>query len=101
MAKEGKIQNEKKKEKLNKKYDSLREELKKVIKNKKTPMKEKLTAMFKLQSLPRMSARNRLRKRDMIDGNPRGYYGIFGLSRWSLKEKIIRKEIPGLVKASW
>lgn len=101
MAREGKIQNEYKKQRLNAKYDKKREDTKKIIKNKNISMKEKLDAMKQLQSMPRNSARNRLKNRDFQDGNPRSYFRLFGLSRWSLKEKIIRKEIPGLVRASW
>lgn len=101
MARQGKIENEYRKQKLNSKYDKKREELKAIIKNKENDMKKKLEAMKELQKLPRMSARNRLKNRDSEDGNTRSYYRMFGLCRWSLKEKIIRKEIPGLVHASW
>lgn len=54
-----------------------------------------------LRKLPRDSNPNRLRKRDTIDGRPRGYMGKFGLSRIRFREKALKGHIPGIKKASW
>ena len=54
-----------------------------------------------LRKLPRDSNPNRLRKRDTIDGRPRGYIGKFGLSRIRFREEALKGHIPGIKKASW
>ena len=54
-----------------------------------------------LRKLPRDSNPNRLRKRDTIDGRPRGYMCKFGLSRIRFREEALKGHIPGIKKASW
>ncbi|HCT95536.1 30S ribosomal protein S14 [Vagococcus sp.] len=54
-----------------------------------------------LRKLPRDSNPNRLRKRDTIDGRPRGYMGKFVLSRIRFREEALKGHIPGIKKASW
>ena len=34
-------------------------------------------------------------------GRPRGYYRKFGLCRICLRERVLRGEVPGMVKSSW
>ncbi|GCF92843.1 30S ribosomal protein S14 1 [Enterococcus florum] len=54
-----------------------------------------------LAKLPKDSNPNRLKKRDQLDGRPRGYMGKFGLSRIHFRELAHKGQIPGVKKASW
>ncbi|WWO98824.1 MAG: 30S ribosomal protein S14 [Candidatus Dasytiphilus stammeri] len=76
-------------------------QLKKIISDKKVADKEKINAVFKLQSLPRDSSPCRQRNRCRKTGRPHAFIRKFGLSRIKLREAAMRGEIPGLKKASW
>lgn len=39
--------------------------------------------------------------RCQVCGRPRAYYRKFGLCRICLRERALRGELPGVVKASW
>ncbi|GAA2904438.1 30S ribosomal protein S14 [Enterococcus pseudoavium] len=54
-----------------------------------------------LAKLPRDSNPNRLKRRDLIDGRPRGYMRKFGMSRIKFRELAHKGQIPGVKKASW
>lgn len=54
-----------------------------------------------LAKLPKDSNPNRLKKRDMIDGRPRGYMNKFGMSRVNFRKHTHLGQIPGVKKASW
>jgi len=54
-----------------------------------------------LAKLPKDSNPTRLKKRDMIDGRPRGYMNKFGMSRINFRKHAHLGEIPGVTKASW
>ena len=43
----------------------------------------------------------RVRKRDAIDGRPRGHIGAFGVSRVRFRDMAHRGELPGVTKSSW
>lgn len=43
---------------------------------------------------------NRLKRRDPIDGRPRGYVQKFGISRIRFRELALQGLIPGVKKAS-
>lgn len=101
MAKKSMIAREVKRNKLVKKYDSKRKELKEIIRNPGSSFEEKEAAHIQLQKLPRDSSASRLRNRCNITGRPHGYYRKFGLSRNKLRESTMRGDVPGLVKASW
>ena len=60
-----------------------------------------MSAVDKLQKLPRDSSPTRQRNRCNVTGRSRGVYRKFGLSRTKLREAASRGEIPGLKKASW
>ena len=62
MAKTSSIQRNLKRIKLSKKYLKKREELKKIIYNRKLPLEERFKAQLKLSKLPRNSAKIRIRK---------------------------------------
>ena len=100
MAKKSLIEKENKKKKLVKKYDVIRQSLKRQIKS-SLSIQGKLTISEKLQSLPRNSAPVRLRNRCSLTGRPRSNYRDFGLSRHVLREMAHTCLLPGVSKSSW
>lgn len=101
MAKKSVIARQKKRERLVVKYAEKRAQLKEILRNPKTSVKDYWDAQRKLQALPRDSARVRLRNRCQLTGRPRGVYRMFGLSRSVLRLHAMRGELPGVVKSSW
>ncbi len=101
MAKTSSIQRNLKRIKLSKKFLKKREELKKIIKNKKLPLDERFSAQLKLAKLPRNSARTRIRNRCEITGRPHGVYRKLKISRIALRELAASGKIPGMTKSSW
>ena len=85
MAKTSSIQRNLKRIKLVAKFKKRREELKKIIKNKKLPLDERFAAQLKLAKLPRNSARTRIRNRCEITGRPHGVYRKLRISRIALR----------------
>nr|YP_009548055.1 ribosomal protein S14 [Notholaena standleyi]AYW14601.1 ribosomal protein S14 [Notholaena standleyi] len=100
MAKKSLIEKEKKKKKLVKKYDCIRQSLKRQIQN-SLPIQEKLIISERLQSLPRNSAPIRLRNRCSLTGRPRSNYRDFGFSRHVPREMAHLCVLPGVSKSSW
>ena len=101
MAKVSMVQRELKREKLVKKYEAKRAEIKAQMKNPDLSMEELQDLVVKLQKLPRDSSKVRQRNRCNLTGRPHGYYRKFGLGRNKLREATMRGDIPGLRKASW
>ena len=101
MAKTSSIQKNLKRIKLAKKFLQKRQNLKKIIKNKKLPLEERFTAQLKLSKLPRNSARTRIRNRCEITGRPHGVYRKLKISRIALRELALSGKIPGMTKSSW
>ena len=101
MAKTSAIQKNLKRIRLSKKFSKRRENLKKIIKNKKLPLKERFEAQLKLAKLPRNSAKTRIRNRCEITGRPRGVYRKLRISRIALRELALSGKIPGMTKSSW
>lgn len=101
MAKKSMVAREVKREKLNKRLQARRTELKTIISNPEVDYDEKWDAMIALQKLPRDSGKSRQRNRCALTGRPHGYYRKFGLSRNKLREVILKGQAPGVVKASW
>lgn len=95
------VAREVKREKLNKRLQARRTELKTIISNPEVDYDEKWDAMIALQKLPRDSGKSRQRNRCALTGRPHGYYRKFGLSRNKLREVILKGQAPGVVKASW
>ncbi|OQO86745.1 30S ribosomal protein S14 [Enterococcus casseliflavus] len=89
MAKKSKIAKYNKQVQLIEQYRAVRQELK---------AQGDTQALAKL---PKDSNPNRLKKRDMIDGRPRGYMNKFGMSRINFRKHAHLGEIPGVTKASW
>nr|YP_008474472.1 ribosomal protein S14 [Lygodium japonicum]YP_010981896.1 ribosomal protein S14 [Lygodium merrillii]AGI51442.1 ribosomal protein S14 [Lygodium japonicum]AHA59625.1 ribosomal protein S14 [Lygodium japonicum]UYS92547.1 ribosomal protein S14 [Lygodium merrillii] len=100
MAKKSLIEKEKRKEKLVKKYDSVRQSMKREMK-KSSSIQKKLEILEMLRSLPRSSTPTRLRNRCSLTGRPRSNYRYFGLSRHVLREMAHDCLLPGLKKSSW
>nr|YP_009690832.1 ribosomal protein S14 [Oleandra articulata]QEG57612.1 ribosomal protein S14 [Oleandra articulata] len=100
MAKKSLIEKEKRKKELVKRYDAIRQSLKRQIKS-SLSIQSKLTISNKLQSLPRSSAPVRLRNRCSLTGRPRSNYRDFGLSRHVLREMAHTCLLPGVSKSSW
>jgi len=84
-----------------KKYAKKRAELQAIIDDQSRSEEERYQARLKLQQLPRNSSPTRMRNRCELTGRPRGTYRKFGLGRNKLREKALRGEVPGIVKASW
>ena len=101
MAKTSSIQRNLKRIKLEKKFLKKRENLKKIIKNKKLPLEERFAAQLKLAKIPRNSAKVRIRNRCEITGRPHGVYRKLKISRIALRDLASKGKIPGMTKSSW
>ena len=101
MAKTSAIQRNLKRMRLVKKFSKKRQELKKIITNKKLPLEERFKAQLKLAKLPRNSAKTRIRNRCEITGRPHGVYRKLRISRIALRELASKGKIPGMTKSSW
>ena len=101
MAKTSSIQRNLKRIRLVKKFLKKREDLKKIIKNKKLPLEERFAAQLKLAKMPRNSAKVRIRNRCEISGRPRGVYRKLKISRIALRDLASNGKIPGMTKSSW
>lgn len=101
MAKTSAIQRNLKRIKLVKKFLKKRENLKKIIKNKKLPLDERFAAQLKLAKIPRNSAKVRIRNRCEITGRPHGVYRKLKISRIALRDLASEGKIPGMTKSSW
>ena len=101
MAKTSSIQRNLKRIKLTKKFLKKRENLKKIIKNKKLPLEDRFAAQLKLAKIPRNSSKTRIRNRCEITGRPRGVYRKLKISRIALRDLASKGKIPGMTKSSW
>ena len=101
MAKTSSIQRNLKRIKLAKKFLKKRENLKKIIKNKKLPLEERFAAQLKLAKIPRNSSKTRIRNRCEISGRPHGVYRKLKISRIALRDLASKGKIPGMTKSSW
>ena len=101
MAKTSSIQKNLKRIRLTKKFLKKRENLKKIIKNRKLPLEDRFAAQLKLAKIPRNSAKTRIRNRCEITGRPHGYYRKLKISRIALRDLASKGKIPGMTKSSW
>ena len=101
MAKTSSIQRNLKRIKLTKKFLKKRENLKKIIKNKKLPLEDRFAAQLKLAKIPRNSSKTRIRNRCEITGRPHGVYRKLKISRIALRDLASKGKIPGMNKSSW
>ena len=101
MAKTSSIQRNLKRIRLAKKFLKKREDLKKIIKNKKLPLEDRFAAQLKLAKIPRNSSKTRIRNRCEITGRPHGVYRKLKISRIALRDLALSGKIPGMTKSSW
>tara|TARA_B100000700_G_scaffold14854_1_gene14638 strand:- start:176 stop:481 length:306 start_codon:yes stop_codon:yes gene_type:complete len=101
MAKLSAINKNNKRIKLSKKYFKKRQDLKKIIMDKKISLEERFKAQQKLSKLPRNSSRTRVMNRCQITGRPHGVYRKLKISRIALRQLGLEGKIPGMVKSSW
>lgn len=94
------VEREKKRIKLNNKYQAKRENLLKQYQTTED-FTLKLGIHSKIQKLPRNSAKIRIRNRCWKTGRPRGFYRDFGISRHVLREMAHQCLLPGVTKSSW
>ena len=101
MAKLSSINKNNKRIKLANKFYKKRQNLKKIVMDKKLTLEERFKAQQKLSKLPRNSSRVRVRNRCQITGRPHGVYRKLKISRIALRQLGLQGKIPGLVKSSW
>ena len=101
MAKLSAINKNNRRIKLANKYFKKRQELKKIIMNKKISLEERFKAQQKLSKLPRNSSKVRIMNRCQITGRPHGVYRKLKISRIALRQLGLQGKIPGMVKSSW
>ncbi len=101
MAKISAINKNNKRIKLANKYYKKRQELKKIIMDKKISLEERFKAQQKLSKLPRNSSKTRIMNRCQITGRPHGVYRKLKISRIALRQLGLEGKIPGMVKSSW
>ena len=92
---------DKRREKLVKRNAPKRAELKAKIINDNLSDEERRDAMFKLQKMPRDSAKVRIQKRCGATGHPRAVYRKFRLNRIMFRQMALAGLLPGVTKASW
>ena len=101
MAKLSSINKNNKRIKLANKFYKKRQNLKKIVMDKKLTLEERFKAQQKLSNLPRNSAKNRVRNRCEITGRPHAVYRKLKISRIALRKLGLEGKIPGMVKSSW
>lgn len=98
MAKASKIEKNRRRAEIIEKFRERRVALKLIIRDTEQDINKRIAAMLELQSLPRDSSKIRYRNRCSITGRPRGYVGLFGLSRISTRNMIASGSLPGVIK---
>ena len=101
MAKMSAINKNNRRIKLSNQFYKKRNDLKKIIMNKKLPLEERFKAQQKLSKLPRNSAKTRVMNRCQITGRPHGVYRKLRISRIALRQMASSGKIPGMTKSSW
>ena len=101
MAKVSAVNKNNKRIKLSDKFFKKRQDLKKIIMDKKLTLEERFKAQQKLSKLPRNSSKIRVRNRCQITGRPHGVYRKLKISRIALRQLGLEGKIPGMVKSSW
>ena len=101
MAKKSRIETNEKRKRTVKKFADKRVKLSAITKDTSLPFDERLKAQTALATLPRNSAKVRIRNRCALTGRPRGYFREFKLSRVTFREYAAWGLIPGIKKSSW
>lgn len=101
MAKKSKIARNEQRRQVVERYAARRAEMRAASVNPHLTEDERQAARAELHRQPRDASPVRLRRRDVVDGRPRGHLGTFGLSRVRFREMALRGELPGVTKSSW
>lgn len=101
MSKKSVVERNKKRQRLVKKFQEKRLELKKQVSNTNLSLEERMNAQAELTKLPKNSSSVRIRNRCSQTGRPRGFLGFFGVSRIVFRELASSGILPGVKKASW
>ena len=101
MAKRSKIVANERRKEIVARYAEQRDALRAASKDVSLPLEERMEASRALARLPRDSSPSRVRRRDQVDGRPRGHVGKAGLSRIRFRDAAHRGELPGITKSSW
>lgn len=101
MAKRSKIVANERRKQIVERYAERRDALRRASRDTSLPLEERMAASRALARLPRDSSPSRVRRRDQVDGRPRGHVGKAGLSRIRFREAAHRGELPGITKSSW
>ncbi|WP_127841634.1 30S ribosomal protein S14 [Actinomyces wuliandei] len=101
MARRSKIAAESRRARVVARYAERRAHLKHDSVSPHLSQTERRAAMAALHALPRDASPTRLRRRDAVDGRPRGHLRVTGSSRIRFREMALRGELPGITKASW
>ena len=101
MAKLSAVNRNKKRIKMNKRFEKKRKKLKQIIMDKKLSLEERFKAQLKLSKMPKNSSKIRIRNRCELTGRPHGVYRKLKISRIALRELTLQGKIPGMFKSSW
>ncbi|MET8570491.1 30S ribosomal protein S14 [Streptomyces sp. NPDC004783] len=101
MAKKSKVARNEQRRRTVAHYAARRAELKEIIRRPSSTEEERVAARRELSRQPRDASPTRVRNRDQVDGRPRGYFRVFGLSRVNLREQAHAGHLPGVRKSSW
>ncbi|GAA2080688.1 30S ribosomal protein S14 [Aeromicrobium halocynthiae] len=101
MAKRSKIVANERRKEIVARYAEQRDALRAASKDVSLPLEEPMAASRALARLPRDSSPSRVRRRDQVDGRPRGHVGKAGLSRIRFRDAAHRGELPGITTSSW
>ena len=101
MAKRSKIVANERRRIVVERHAERRSALRAASKDVTVPLDERVAAGRALARLPRDSSPVRVRNRDQVDGRPRGYLRVAGLSRIRFRTAAHRGELPGIRKSSW
>ena len=101
MAKKSMIAKNEQRKVIVARYAEKRAALKKALVDPNSTDEEREAARIGLQKLPRNASPVRVRKRDAIDGRPRGHLKEYGISRVRFRDMAHRGELPGITKSSW
>ena len=101
MAKKSLVNRNNKRIALNIKYAKKRNELKKIVMNKKLSLEERFKAQMKLSKLPKNSSKIRVKNRCEITGRSHGVYRKLRISRITLRQLSLAGKVPGMIKSCW
>jgi len=101
MAKQSKIVANERRRRTVERYASRRAELKQAIRDAEPGSAEQFAAIRALSRLPRDASPTRVRRRDQVDGRPRGHVRKAGVSRVRFRALVHAGALPGITKSSW